>query len=1004
MFFSFTDQQEKSIKVIISEHRERGTRLLAEFQVAQADADVTQQSVLLQQLGDVHINLAKYGKDDMDFIRGISFYNAALQRTNSQTQPAILTSRVTAATQMFLSSKSIRVVGKDKLTTRNKHKELLRKIRSKIHHTNKNIIDKYTKFLLQNTDVTENIKKEESMISDVKKLSNNLTTEMTNVLKTVWLECIAIAGRPPCSYCIITLGEHARKLVSPYSSIEFAILLEDGQEDNQSIIRYFSIAVILFNIKILNLGETPLTSIGMQLFNDFYNKSMDCFPDVDMIDGLSINFGRRCASVSPMHLLRKNNNVTSSTFLLKSPMSLSAYLIETGYRELELHAFNAFLSVAFIEGDINLMKDYENHMTELIKLPPPISSHNSSQNDSHKDSMKLTSLCKRHGNEMLRELMKPHIFSDGADIGHPDGNIAILLETKKCIYDFGKVVHSLGLICGISAVDSWKTIEQLLSRNRISSGDAHHLRVALSISTVLRIQENIFNKGCGGLLRLLTHNKTNEMLNDIDICRVLHTTTDTYAFRFFYTAIPLVQHMSKCNHQITELSFTTFTGIYEQNATIKAQIFRKFLQYTEAIVEHKNAQEKLHSKDSNKTNTQDLCESHANLGFLYLLNNQSREANNCFTKLLELKEELEDVEAKSFCFVKSWYYLGVLYFMDGKYDKCIAYLREALDMHQDIFGDKGHQEFTAKAYHLLGRVFSILGRFRESIDNLNIVNRYNEHIEGPGKCSPRAYAVLTELADAYIHITDYKTAHGYARQALASRRIVQGVNVIDPCLAHSLDQLSRLSHHFGKAENSALYIKQALTMRIRVCGKEAVINPESSETMHVETIPHLISLAKSYEAVGVSDGAFKIIDYMTNRLSNNIQVNICFPLKIKLAYCQAISLSSTGKFEESRKLFNDVMSMMHKMFGDHSISLLLSECLDNMAAVSISLGLYANAIDHTEEALAMTQAIVGEHNVHPNLANILHRLATIQVKTVILYGTPNSKYTLMIHNAIYFNH
>jgi len=70
-------------------------------------------------------------------------------------------------------------------------------------------------------------------------------------------ECIKTLGTPPCGYCFIVFGSHARQQATPYSDLEFGILIEDIlKEENERHKSYFRRLTKLLSLKIVNLGET----------------------------------------------------------------------------------------------------------------------------------------------------------------------------------------------------------------------------------------------------------------------------------------------------------------------------------------------------------------------------------------------------------------------------------------------------------------------------------------------------------------------------------------------------------------------------------------------------------------------------------------------------------------------------------------------------------------------------------------------------------------------------
>ncbi len=71
---------------------------------------------------------------------------------------------------------------------------------------------------------------------------------------------------PPCAYSFIALGSLAREEITPYSDIEFGILIEDKSDDsiNNKNKVYFRNLCRLINFKLLALAETPANFISKE--------------------------------------------------------------------------------------------------------------------------------------------------------------------------------------------------------------------------------------------------------------------------------------------------------------------------------------------------------------------------------------------------------------------------------------------------------------------------------------------------------------------------------------------------------------------------------------------------------------------------------------------------------------------------------------------------------------------------------------------------------------------
>lgn len=92
--------------------------------------------------------------------------------------------------------------------------------------------------------------------------SEKIHTEISSIFRgflrnIIINQVLPFFGQPPCEFAIIPLGSTARSEMTPYSDLEFAILCE-GNESDDDIKHYFRVITEYLYIKIANLGETRI--------------------------------------------------------------------------------------------------------------------------------------------------------------------------------------------------------------------------------------------------------------------------------------------------------------------------------------------------------------------------------------------------------------------------------------------------------------------------------------------------------------------------------------------------------------------------------------------------------------------------------------------------------------------------------------------------------------------------------------------------------------------------
>lgn len=85
--------------------------------------------------------------------------------------------------------------------------------------------------------IPSNIIIDENGILDVTRIFNiqmEINKGYKNIIRNIIHQALSICGPPPYQFCIIGLGSYGRSEVSPYSDFEFAILLENEENDDET--------------------------------------------------------------------------------------------------------------------------------------------------------------------------------------------------------------------------------------------------------------------------------------------------------------------------------------------------------------------------------------------------------------------------------------------------------------------------------------------------------------------------------------------------------------------------------------------------------------------------------------------------------------------------------------------------------------------------------------------------------------------------------------------------
>ncbi len=212
---------------------------------------------------------------------------------------------------------------------------------------------------------------QEYYYDNVKEIYEDITFKMKQLISNMIIECINEYNKltqdlPPCDYAFIAFGSMARNEMTPYSDLEFGILILEDKEEYKE---YFRQITRLLHFKIINLRETTSRIMGIKLASEIKHLQ-NLIPNGVSFDGVGIG-----GCKSPLG--RQNENGEVIFELIATPANLAEYQNETYYKENGSLKEEQFLadSIAHItlilegkkgikcfpennEFDNNLVKDY----------------------------------------------------------------------------------------------------------------------------------------------------------------------------------------------------------------------------------------------------------------------------------------------------------------------------------------------------------------------------------------------------------------------------------------------------------------------------------------------------------------------------------------------------------------------------------------------------------------------------------------------------------------------
>ena len=316
-------------------------------------------------------------------------------------------------------------------------------------------------------------------IEGSKKLFTDIAKEIQSLLGDFYQEGeeeLKAAGIAcPCNYAIMGLGSIALQQTTPYSDLEFAILMEDAPDEDEDTAeewrKYFRKLTHLVHFRVINLGETVLPFSEYKISLDHLGRK-----GLNFDLGGKTPLGRKDKDyelIQPVqgmmeYLKNKDNKMEQMDKLLPFVLERTCYIYGTqGLHNNYLAALDQFWSscqdaagkYAYQE---RMMKTLLKGMTELA--------YNSQTGVVKKGREQAGNL----------RLVGPKL--------HPD-DAGRLYDVKQEIYRLpDRLLYGLAFYYGILPQSAWDAVDKLLASKKINEEAARHLKYMASFAVMLRLE------------------------------------------------------------------------------------------------------------------------------------------------------------------------------------------------------------------------------------------------------------------------------------------------------------------------------------------------------------------------------------------------------------------------------------------------------------------------------------------------------------------------------------
>ncbi|XP_066285708.1 uncharacterized protein [Branchiostoma lanceolatum] len=935
--------------------------------------DRCKEAECLCRLGDVYVQQGKRTKEGRKFTQAAALYNAAMARTDKNKHSVM--KRLQEIEKWFLrytANVETKPVPSDSTI---RHQKRLQEMRTRAKSQLDVINEQHNPYQYDEDDPVM-ITVEAERAEAVKALFKNIAKDRQMFIEDLVGECITTLSPHPCKYAFIGLGSQATELVTPYSDLEFAILIEDGK-DNDVTRRYFLNLTHYLHLKVINLGETILPSMAIPSLNDFPEN--DWFFDSVTPRGFAFDGFMPWASKTPFGRDQTKNKPPVS--LIQTPAEMAKFQrldvsVAEGY-----HLSDILRRVVFLTGEEALVTEY------MAKLKGIITG-----------DLLSCFRSRLSATQILWEIKGQF------DTLEPTGE---LLNVKKDIYRFpGIAIEVLALCCQIIFASTWDVIDELKETGKIHEENATHLTVLTSISAELRLRTYLANGGQRDSMSPLTQmnyeSKTQE-ISDTTLGSVFHVPNIQVLFRYYCRAIPLKkcipdslqdQQKSALNTTIIDTShecrgrISTYLFLFDRakhhlEAALKdvgsdmikrVRILNKlgalwtfFDDCKTGISMHEESLRVCKNIYGDNTAHPEIAASLNNLGTSWSKLGDDKKAISYLERSLSMRKTIYGDNTAHPDIATSLNNLGTSWSKLGDHKKAISYLERSLSMRKTIYGDNTAHPDIATSLDNLGTSWSKLGHYKKAISSYEKSLTMMKTIYGDNTAHPDIAVSLDNLGWSWSNLGDHNKAINYYEQSLTIQKTIHEDNTEHPGIAALLNNLGTCWSYIGDHKKAISYYEQSLTMKKTIYG---------DNTGHPDIASALNNLGSPWSHLGNHKKAISYYEQSLTMLKTIYGDNTVHPDIARSLYNIGSSWSDLGDHKKAINCYEQSLTIRNVIYGDNTAHPDIAASLNNLGSSWSDLGDHKKAISYHEQALTIRKVIYGDNTANPDIAASLNNLGS----------------------------
>ncbi|KAI8511657.1 hypothetical protein Bbelb_107570 [Branchiostoma belcheri] len=731
---------------------------------------LTQQAACLEKLGLVHLQRARGTRHPRDYKTAVALYNAAVAR-GKELPARELMNKLIHCLDMALKAVAVEMAGArtqgaiDKLTYSADlpHKRTVQSLRNYAMERMQYLESRYTYTVSADQDPFRSLA-EKQRGETVRILYRKMSDTIKRVVSAMVQECVTIQGKPPCPFAIVAFGSLAREEATPYTDLNLAVLLPESAEADSDHLSYFGKLVILLDLKMLNLGETVLSSIGIKSLNDAgsSNPLDDWFLDTVTKRGFCL--GRwELSGREPV------------------PITTPTRLAQFQIKESRCQPSD-WTKITLVEGEQALVDAYEGSLNSHL------SRYSNFGN-------KIPVLANDKACEEILELSRRF----GSPVIDTDNETMIHDVARELQFLPSRMVAVLGLYYGVTYKNPWAIVDELGRRGVLRPNDVHHLKVAASIGAEVRLRTQFAAGGKKDAVRSLSQVCGRELI-----------------FRFYFTISPLQDMLHKFAQDMVsrrrsgprQLNLSR-TVLIDDSLRVRGNIHLKLLEYGAA---EQSFSDMIHENVTDAGAMVDYGRTLLGVG-------NYTSAVSFFDRALSMMELMYGEGLITPIAIRALYYSAVAASDLGDYAVAMAYLDKALKIAGKLYGkDAPHVEVATirqrlgEAQGKTGDHFAAMSQFQTSLE----IRKYLHRNEGN---HPAISKLIIALGETLTNCQQHEKAAACYEEALRMRRTLHGAPESHPSVAGALNNLGASLQSSGESIRAIECHEEALRIYRQLYGE-----------------------------------------------------------------------------------------------------------------------------------------------------------------------------------------